>query len=128
MNQLTDIVNNLQILQIYTQIAPTTPLNTAINPSKKWYKLNYPNTSANNNIHIPQFPNYQTKLPPKFHPRFSYCFDGFFMNPKEINPGEWKRENVGYGIYSPKGLNIPKRLHGHTKTYYKQKWLLYTKH
>jgi hypothetical protein len=35
------------------------------------------------------------------------------MKPKEIAPGEWRRERVGYGIYSPKGLNIAKRLHGH---------------
>ena len=33
------------------------------------------------------------------------------MKPKEINPGEWRRERAGYGIYSPKGLNIVKRLH-----------------
>ena len=31
----------------------------------------------------------------------------------EIAPGEWRREKTGYGIYSPKGLNIAKRLHGH---------------
>ena len=35
------------------------------------------------------------------------------MKPKEINPGIWRRERAGYGIYSPKGLNISKRLHGH---------------
>ena len=92
---------------------PPTPLNTAVNPNKKWSKLNYPNVPANNNIPIPQLPNYQTNLPLKFHPQFNYYTDGSFMNPKEINPGEWRRERVGYGIYSPKGLNIPKRLHGH---------------
>ena len=113
MKQLTDIVNNLQILQIHTQIASPTPLNTSINPSKKWSKLNYPNTTANNNIPIPQLPNYQTNLPFKFHPQFNYYTDGSFMKPKEINPGEWRRERAGYGIYRPKGLNITKRLHGH---------------
>ena len=35
------------------------------------------------------------------------------MNPKEIYPRERRRERVGHGIYSPKGLNISKRLHGH---------------
>ena len=35
------------------------------------------------------------------------------MKPMEIAPGEWRREKIGYGIYSPKGLNIAKRLHGH---------------
>ena len=57
MNQLTDIAINLQILQSHTQIALPTPLNTTVNPSKKWDKLNYPNTPTNNNIHIPQLPN-----------------------------------------------------------------------
>jgi ribonuclease HI len=89
------------------------PLNTAVNPSKKWAKSNYPNAPANYNIPIPQLPNYQTNLPLKFHPQFSYYTDGSFMKPKEINPGEWRRKRAGYGIYSPKGLNISKRLHGH---------------
>jgi ribonuclease HI len=31
----------------------------------------------------------------------------------EIAPGVWRREKAGYGIHSPKGLNIAKRLHGH---------------
>jgi ribonuclease HI len=35
------------------------------------------------------------------------------MKPKEINPGEWRRERARYGTYSPKGLNISKRVHGH---------------
>ena len=35
MNQLTDIANKLQILQVHTQIAPPTPVNTTVNPSKK---------------------------------------------------------------------------------------------
>jgi hypothetical protein len=35
MNKLTNIVNNLQILQMHAQIAPPTPLITAVNPSKK---------------------------------------------------------------------------------------------
>jgi hypothetical protein len=34
MNELTDIANNLQILQVHTQIAPPTPVNTTVNPSK----------------------------------------------------------------------------------------------
>ena len=113
MNQLTHIANNLQIIQIHTQIAPSTPLNTAVNPSKKWAKSHYPNPPEYNNIPIPQLPNYQKNLPLKFHPQFSYYTDGSFMKPKEINPGVWRRERVGYGIYSPKGLNISKRLHGH---------------
>ena len=41
MNQLTPIINNLKIIQIHTQIAPPTPLNTPVNPSKKWSKLDY---------------------------------------------------------------------------------------
>ena len=113
MKQLTDIANNLQISQIHTQIAPPTHLNTAVNPSKKWAKLNYPNAPIDDNIPIPQIPNYQTNLPLKFHPQFSYYTDGSFMKPKEINLGVWRRERAGYGIYSPKGLNISKRLHGH---------------
>ena len=113
MNQLTHIINNLQILQIHTQIAPPTPLNTPVNRSKIWYKLDYPNTPTNNPIPIPQLPNYQTNLPLKFHPHFSYYTDGSFKPPKEIGPSEWLRESVEYGIYNPKGLNIPKRLHGH---------------
>ena len=113
MNQLINIANNIQITQIYTQIAPPTPSNTTINPSKKWAKSKYPNAPENYNIPIPQLPNYQTNLPLKFHPQFSYYTDGSFMKPKEINPGVWRRERVGYGIYNPKGINISKRLHGH---------------
>ena len=108
MNQLTDIANNLLIPQIHTQIAPPTPLNTAVNPSKKWAKSNYPNTPTNNSTPIPLPPNYQTNLSLKFHPQFSYYTDGSFMKPKEINPGVWRRERAGYGIHSPKGLNISK--------------------
>jgi hypothetical protein len=85
MNQLTDIANNLQILQIHTKIAPPTPMNTAVNPSKKWVKSNYPKAPTNNNIPIPHLPNYQTNFPLKFHPQFSYYTDGSFMRPKEIN-------------------------------------------
>ena len=44
MNQLTHTIHNLQILQIHTQIAPLTPLNTRVNFSKKWSKLDYPKT------------------------------------------------------------------------------------
>ena len=80
---------------------------------KKWFKLDYPNIPANNQIPIPQLPNYQTILPLKFHPQFSYYTDGAFKPPKEIGPSEWLRERAGYDIYSPKGLNIPKRLWGH---------------
>ena len=113
MNQLTDIASILQILQIHTQTASPTPLNTTVNPSKKWAKSTYPNPPTNNNTPIPQLPNYHTNFPPKFHLQFSYYTNGSFMGPKEINPGVWRRERVGYGIYSPKGLNISKRLHGH---------------
>ena len=113
MNQLTNIANNFHILQIHVQSAPPTPLNTTVNPSKKWAKSNYPNTPTNNNLPIPQLPNYHTNLPLNVHPQFSYYTNGSFMKSKEINPGEWRKEKVGYGIYSPKGLNISKRLHGH---------------
>ena len=87
-NQLADIANNMQILQIHTQIAPPTPINTTVNPNKKWAKLNYPNAPRNNNVPIPQLPNYQSNLPLKFHPQFSYYTDGSFKKPKEINLGE----------------------------------------
>ena len=113
MKLLKDIVNNLQILQSHTQTAPPTPSNITVNPSKKWSKSNYPTTLPHNNVPTPQLPNYQTNLPLKFHPQFSYYIDGSFIKPKEIAPGEWRRERAGYGIYSPKGLNIAKRLHGH---------------
>src|SRR5665213_608406 len=36
MKLINDAANNLQILQSYTQIAPPTPPNITINPSKKW--------------------------------------------------------------------------------------------
>jgi hypothetical protein len=68
MKSLKDIVDYLQILQSHTQIAPPTPPNTTVNSSKKWSKSNYPNILPNNNISTPQLPNYQTNLPPKFHP------------------------------------------------------------
>ena len=86
MNQLTHIANTLQISQIHTQIAPPTPLNTLVNPNKKWSKLNYPNTPIYNYTSIPQIPCYQTNLPLKFHPQFSYYTDGSFLPPKEIEP------------------------------------------
>ena len=79
---LKDIANNLQILQSHTQIAPPTPPNITVNPSKKWSKSNYPNTLPHNNIPTPQLPNYQTNLPLKFHPHFSYYIDGSFIKPK----------------------------------------------
>jgi hypothetical protein len=113
MKLLKDIADNLQILQSRTQIAPPTPSNITVNSSKKWSKSNYPNIPPYNNIPAPKLPNYQTNLPLKFHPQFSYYTDGSFTKPKEITPGEWRRERVGYGIYSPKGLNIANRLHGH---------------
>ena len=62
--------------------------------AKNGYKLNYPNTIANNNMPIPQFSNYQTNLPLKFYPQFSYYTDGSFMNPKEIIHWEWRREKA----------------------------------
>ena len=113
LNQLTQITSNLSIQQPYIQTATHTPPNTSVNPSKKWSKLTYPNTPMLNEIHVPQIPNYQTNLPLKFHPQFSYYTDGSFKKPKEILPGTWRREKAGYGIYSPKGINIAKRLHGH---------------
>ena len=113
MKQLKDIANNLQITQNHTQIAPPTPSNTTVNPSKKWSKLNYPYIFAHNTTPAPQLPYYQTNLPLKFHPQFIYYTDGSFIKPKEISPRLWRRERVGYGIYSPKGLNITKRLHRH---------------
>ena len=60
-----------------------------------------------------QLPDYQTNLPLKFHPQFSYYTNGSSKKPKLISPGVWRKETAGYGIYSPKGLNIAKRLHGH---------------
>ena len=68
MKLLNDTTKNLQILQSHIQIAPHTPPNIIVNPSKKWSKLNYPNTLQHNNIPTPQLPNYQTNLPLKFHP------------------------------------------------------------
>ena len=112
MKQLKDLANNLQITQSHTLTAPPTPSNTTVNPSKKWSKLNYLQIVAHNTTLAPQLPNYQTNLPLKFHPQFSYYNDGCFIKPKEIAPGVWRRERAGYGIYSPKGLNITKRLHG----------------
>ena len=58
MKLLNDTTNNLQILQSHTQIAPPTPSNITVNPSKKWSKSNYPNTLPHNNIPTPQLPNY----------------------------------------------------------------------
>ena len=60
-----------------------------------------------------QLPDYQTNLPLKFHPQFSYYTNGSSKKPKLISPGVWRKETAWYGIYSPKGLNIAKRLHGH---------------
>ena len=90
MKLISDTANNLQILQNHTQIAPPTPPNTTVNPSKKWAKLHYPNPRQHNNISTPQLPNYQTNLPLKFHPQFSYYIDGTFIKPKEIAPGVWR--------------------------------------
>ena len=43
----------------------------------------------------------------------SYYTDGSFKPPIEESPGNWIREEAGYGIYNPgKNLNIDKRLHG----------------
>ena len=113
MKLIKDTAHNLKILQSHTQIAPPTPPNITVNPSKSWTKSNYPILLPYTNIPIPQLPNYQTNLPLKFHPQFSYYTDGSFIKPIEIAPGEWRRERAGYGIFSPKGLNIAKRLHGH---------------
>ena len=120
MNQLTSTAKNLQILQTRIQIAPPTPFNVTINPSKKWDKLKYSNTTANSNMRTPQPPNYQTNLPLKFHPQFSYYTAGSLINPKEISPGVWRREKTGYGIYSLKGL-ISSKNYTVTKTYYAHK-------
>ena len=62
---------------------------------------------------MPQLPDYQTNLPLKYHPHFSYYTDGSFKEPKLISPGVWRKETAGYDIYSPKGLNIAERLYGH---------------
>ena len=59
---------------------------------------------------MPPLPNYQTNLQLKFHPQFNYYTDGSFRKPKLIAPGVWRKETAGCGIYSPKGLNIAKRL------------------
>ena len=113
LNQLTYIANNLSIQQLHTQIATHIPPDTLVNTSKKWSKVNYPNTPILNETSTPQLPNYQTNLPLRFHPQFSYYTYGSFKNPKEILPGTWRREKAGHGIYSYKGLSISKRLHGH---------------
>jgi hypothetical protein len=120
MNQLTNIANNLQILQIHTQIAPPTSLNTTVNPSKKWAKSNYPNAPANNNLPIPQLPNYHTNLPLKFHPQFNYYTYAYFMNPKKLTleNGEDKKLDTVYIVL--KDLTSPK-YYMDTKTYYEQK-------
>jgi ribonuclease HI len=113
MKLINEAATNLQIPHSHAQIATPTPPNTTVNPSKKWAKLKYPNTLSHTHTPTPQLPNYQTNFPLKFHPQFSYYTDGSFMKPIEIAPGVWRRERAGYGIYSPKGLNIAKRLHGH---------------
>ena len=113
MKLIRDTVNNLQILQSHTQIALPTPSNITVNPNKKWVESIYPNTPLHKNTPILQLPNYQTNFPLKLHPQFSYHTDGSFQKPQEFAPGEWRRERAGYDIYSPKGLNIAKRLHGH---------------
>jgi hypothetical protein len=112
LNQLTHIANNLSIPQLYTQIAIHPP-NTPVNPNKKWSKLTYSNTPTLNVSPIPQLPDYQTNLPLKYHPQFSYYTDGSFKETKLISPRIWRKETARYGIYSPKGLSIAKRLHGH---------------
>ena len=94
LNQLTYISNNLSIQQLHTQIVTHTPPNTPVNTSKKWSKLNYPNTSILNETPIHQLPNYQINLSLKFHPQFSYYTDGSFKKPKEILPGTWRREKT----------------------------------
>ena len=68
MKIINNTANNLQILQSHTQIAPPTPPNTTVNPSKKWAKSNYPSILLHNNIHTPQLPNYQTNLPIGYSP------------------------------------------------------------
>jgi ribonuclease HI len=113
MKLIHNTANHLQILHCHTQIAPPTPSNIHVNPSKNWSTSNYPHTLPQCNTPTPPFPNYHTNLPLKFHPQFSYYTDGSFIKPKEIAPGVWRRERAGYGIYSPKGLNIAKRLYGH---------------
>ena len=91
LNQLTRIVNNLSIQQLYTQIATHTPPNTPVNPNKKWSKLLYPNNPTPNETPIPQLHDYQTNLPLKFHPQFSYYTNGSFKKPKSIAPGVWRK-------------------------------------
>ena len=117
MNQLTDIANNLHISQIHTQIAPPTPLDTAVNPSKKWVKSKYPNASANNNTHTPQLPNSQTNLPLKFHPQFSYYTNGSFRNPKKLTPENGEKKEMDMVSIALKALTSPKD-YMDTKTYY----------
>ena len=68
MKLLNDTTNNLQILHSHTRIAPPTPPNITVNPSKKWSKLTYPNIIPYNNPQVPRLPHYHTNLPLKFHP------------------------------------------------------------
>ena len=91
-------------------------MNTLVNPNKKWSKLTYPNIPTFNERHVPQLPDYQTNFPLKFHPQFTnlvITLTVYLKKPKLIFPVVWRRETTRYGIYSPKGLNIAKRLHGH---------------
>ena len=67
--------------------------------SPQTYRLDgYPQ----NNIPAPQLPNYHTNLPLKFHPQFSYYTDGSFIKPKEIAPGEWRKEELDTVSTTPK--------------------------
>jgi hypothetical protein len=100
MELIKDVANNLQILQSHTQIAPPTPLNITVNPSKRWAKSNYSNPFPHTNTPTPQLPNYQTNLPLKFHPQFSYYTDGSFIKPMEI-ACPWSMEKRKSWIRNP---------------------------
>ena len=70
---------------------------------------------------MPLPPNYQTNLPLKFHPQFSYYTDGSFIKPKEINPEYGEEKELGSVSIAPKALISP-RDYMDTKTYYELKW------
>ena len=109
-----DIGASLQIPTPFTTTAPPTPLDTPVNPSKKWSHLTFPPTPPPiQNSDIPPLTHHDICLPPKYPPQYCYYTDGSFIPPKAITPHHWRREKAGYGIYNPfKNLQIAERLPG----------------
>ena len=113
--QMKNTTNTLRIPDMFSQIAPQTPLGTLVNCNTKWTKLTYP-PSPPPTIQIPTNPrniNPEQCLPLKFSPQFCYYTDGSFKPPKQTNNGQHRREKIGYGIYNPfKNLKVAKGLPG----------------